>query len=326
MKKRKIFLIIFFFIALIILGILTYFLFIRSWVLSSAQRYLVVGESYLEKNQLSEALKSFKKAEALDSNNSQIHLRLGEIYLQANQFDKAEEEFRQTTRLDPKLVEGYLLGGGIYLKEKDYNQAEENFKIALNYKEDDKIYRYLGEVYLKKLDLIKASENLKRASEINSQNYEASYLLALVLLCQNSKEASRVLSSIGFSFDQNLQKQINLAKNYGEKILKTQNEIYKKALLSELFLKIGFFDLSLEYSQRVLRLNPQYRDGWLLSGKAHFYLGNYQEALVNFKKALPLDPVFGKTYFWLGKTYQKLDLSQLAENNFKKAQFLLENF
>lgn len=316
MKKRKIFLILSL-IILIILGI--YFLLGRPWAKKTAQKYLVLGIGYLEEGQLQKALLKLRKAEVLDSKNPLLHLKLGEIYLQGNQPDQAEEEFRQATRLDPKFAEGYLLLGKVYLQEKDYNRAEENFKIALSYKEDDKIYLKLGEVYLKKLDLQKATESLQKAFKLNPQNYEASSLLALVLLCQNSKEASFVLSSFDFTNDENLQKQIDLTKSYGEKILKTKNEIYRQALLSELFLKIGFFDLALEYSQRAIKDYPGYRDGWLLSGKAYFYLKNHNQALASFKKAQEQDPIFGETYFWLGKTYEELGLPELAKINFKKA-------
>ena len=53
-------------------------------------------------------------------------------------------------------------------------------------------------------------------------------------------------------------------------------------------------------------------------GRAKRILGNYEDAIKNYKKAIELDPTFGGSYSGLGETYRLIENFDLAFKNFDK--------
>lgn len=300
------------------------------WFNNLAYNYEIQANSFYSEKNYQEAILNYQKTLAIQPKNDNVRFKLANTYFLNQNYKNAEEEYKKVQSSNPSFFEPYLNLGILYLEEKKYNQAEEILKKALNINQSDLIYSKLAQTYLFKKDYTKAQENFKKAEELNPQNQEASYFLGITLIALNDAESTNQLVKASlieswqpplfFIPKEELQNNIKIAKEKAQKIFQTKNEAYKNTLTSLLFIKIGFYDFALEYSQKALEKDEDYRDGWINQGLSYYFLENYNQALESFKKAQELDPVYGLTYFWLGKTYQKLNMEDLSSENLKKAE------
>ena len=68
------------------------------------------------------------------------------------------------------------------------------------------------------------------------------------------------------------------------------------------------FEKTFQYVNEALRINPRYRDAYVLKGSTYRQLGNMKLAISSYETAIQQDPEFFEAYFLLGQIYQ-------ADNN-----------
>ncbi|MFX0027111.1 MAG: tetratricopeptide repeat protein [Candidatus Hermodarchaeota archaeon] len=56
------------------------------------------------------------------------------------------------------------------------------------------------------------------------------------------------------------------------------------------------YDKTIESWTKVLTINPKYDTGWIMLGKTYEKMGNYQEALKYYDKALEITPTHPKAH------------------------------
>ena len=100
-------------------------------------------------------------------------------------------------------------------------------------------------------------------------------------------------------------------------------------------ISIEYFDKAIELSS-YLPLN-KYRliKAYDLRGNSNMFLGNFQEAIVDFSKALEIDSQDSYLYFWRGFAYESLmdypnavkdlKVSQQLDPEFELTKILLDN-
>lgn len=64
------------------------------------------------------------------------------------------------------------------------------------------------------------------------------------------------------------------------------------------------FDKTFQYVNEALRINPRYRDAYVLKGSTYRQLGNMKLAISSYETAIQQDPEFFEAYFLLGQIYQ----------------------
>jgi len=91
-------------------------------------------------------------------------------------------------------------------------------------------------------------------------------------------------------------------------------------------ISIEYFDKAIELSS-YLPLN-KYRliKVYHLRGNSNMFLGNYQEAIVDFSKALEIDSKDSYLYFWRGRAYESIMDYPNAVKDLKISQHLDPNF
>ncbi len=65
------------------------------------QNLIELSDFYILSQKFEEAIKSLKKAEKIQKNNSKLYYNLGIAYEGLNENDKARESFRLALKLDP---------------------------------------------------------------------------------------------------------------------------------------------------------------------------------------------------------------------------------
>ena len=100
---------------------------------------------------------------------------------------------------------------------------------------------------------------------------------------------------------------------------KTQDEAVGYSNLGNNYYGIGDYQEAIKDFDRAIELDPKLAGAYWGRGKTYHELGDYQEAIKDFDRAIELNPKLGGAYWSRGKTYQKLGNQQQAKEDFKTA-------
>jgi Tfp pilus assembly protein PilF len=226
----------------------------------------------------------FQKAEILqEKGDSQAALRL---------LERAQE-------LSPKSARTRQVMGSIYEKMGDLDKAEELYKDAAAVNPQFvKVHQSLGELYDKKGEPEKAAKALEAAVEISPNNPDRLTLLGKAYLENGNVEKAQELFKAAIKHD---------PKNPD-----------RHTAIGEIFLKAGHENMAADSFQGSLELkqdvNVYNRLGIALRRK-----GKFKEAIVEYKKALKVDPNDEVLYYNLGRVFMQDQNFMSARKAFNKA-------
>ena len=110
----------------------------RTLLLSSAETFSEgpralngMGNVHADKQELDEAGECYKKALALDPNNSTAWNNLGSVHFDKNELDKAVKCYKKAFALDPKSSGAWNNLGDSYSERNELDEAGECYKKAL---------------------------------------------------------------------------------------------------------------------------------------------------------------------------------------------------
>jgi len=98
---------------------------------------------------------------------------------------------------------------------------------------------------------------------------------------------------------------------------------YEKAVIA---IKYELVDEAIKYLNQALALDPSHYESYNLLGLAHFKKKNFFQAASAYEKCLELRPDQPEVHNNLGFVYQELDFLDKAEDEYKKAYSIDENF
>ena len=132
-----------------------------------------------------------------------------------------------------------------------------------------------------------------KAFRIDSTNMDARLLYADVL---NNREQRTV-------------QEVAIAQNHYKYITNTLPKNIRALVgLASTYAFQQDFEKTFLYVNKALRIDPKYRDAYVLKGSAYRQMGNMERAKSSYETAIQQDPEFFEAYFLLGQIYQ-------AENN-----------
>lgn len=201
--------------------------------------------------------------------------------------------------LNPKSARTRQAMGAIYEKMGDLDKAEELYKeAALVNPQFVKVHQSLGELYEKKGEPEKAAKAIEAAVEISPNNPDRLTLLGKVYLENGNLEKAEELFKAAVKHD---------PKNPD-----------RQTAIGEIFLKAGLEDKAAESFQGSLELkqdvNVYNRLGIALRRK-----GKFKEAILEYKKALKVDPNDEVIYYNIGRAYMQDQNFMSARKAFNKA-------
>lgn len=134
-----------------------------------------------------------------------------------------------------------------------------------------------------------AMEDAARAFRLDSTSNEVRLLYAEVL---NNRE-------------QRTTEDILLAKRHYDFLVKKEPKNLKALVgLASTYAYLQDFEKAFQYINEALRINPRYRDAYILKGSIYVQLGNMDLAKSSYETAVQQDPEFFEAYFRLGQIYQ----------------------
>ncbi len=282
--------------------------------------YNLRAKYYLKNNQLNNALADINKSIQLDEENHIYYLTLSDIYLALGQGEKCEEALQKSFRLSDEDIELLLKLGEINFILKDYKDVIKYLNLALEI--DDKnptAYLIKGYAYLEGGDTARAIDNFLISRNNDENNYDANMQLGLIYsrkknklavdyfntalqINPNSIEALYALAM----FYQNTFEIDKAIKNY-DKILAIDsanaNALYNTGYIYLVFSED--FSRASNYFTRAIQADSTYVNAWYNRGYCKELLGNFNDARMDYQKALDLHTNYQKAIDGLNRLDKK---------------------
>jgi len=158
-----------------------------------AQYAIAQAATYMQNSQNDQAIKSFKKALAMDPQNATAYKYLGSIYLSQGNNNEAIKAYKQLVRIqsNPYLADGsdnapteqdaHISLGNAYLQAKQYANSEKELKTAAKLNPTNPLPDYtLGMQYANTDRLSEAESQFLKVKKISPKDGNVYYALGMV--------------------------------------------------------------------------------------------------------------------------------------------------
>jgi Tfp pilus assembly protein PilF len=236
----------------------------------SADAITVLGQIYVKEKDVRKAKIALKKALELDPVNLRALYAMGEMALTENDFDMATAYFEKVAKLDPRYEGVASKLAEVYLNRQDFSKAK--YYVEQGLKEDPKngmLLLGLGRVLYTEGKYDQAAKHLAQAATIMPDNDEPIYYSLMCLVKQ--KKTDKAMAD---------------ARNALAKF-KRSEKIY--AALAEAYTLASQYDRALKALELAVRINPMYKDGFLLTAELlHKYMKDSAASIANYKRYVSL--------------------------------------
>jgi tetratricopeptide (TPR) repeat protein len=132
--------------------------------------HYLLGELYLYKSRLPEAIAEFRRELSLNPAHAGTYYRLADAYSRDQKYDEAQRLLQQSIRLDPASSGPFILMGKVLQKKGEYDLAVLSLKRALTMDPNNPTTHYLlGGVYRDMGKKEDAATEMKRAEELHAK-------------------------------------------------------------------------------------------------------------------------------------------------------------
>lgn len=277
----------------------------------AAKLFAGVGEYYIEKGDLENAIEQFREATNLDSKNVAAKLGLSEaLALKGN--DRLEKElpkeakalFLEALQYDPKNSAAYFGLGEVYGELEQTTDAIANYEKALeNNKALTEIYVPLGILYFQTGEIAKADDMLTKAVAASPDRAETQYFYGLVRSSQGKYDEAVEAFKKARTIDP------NYAESFGR--------------LGDALVALKRPAEAIPEYQKAVALKNNYFEAWFGLGGAYYDTGNFAESLTAFTNAKRIKNDSWETYAGLGDANLKVGNFNDAASNFNIAATFL---
>jgi tetratricopeptide (TPR) repeat protein len=122
------------------------------------------------------------------------------------------------------------------------------------------------------------------------------------------------------------QKDMSRAEYHYQYIVKKQPKNTKALVgLASTYSYFADFETALQYVNQALRINPKYRDAYIMKGSIFLAQNNRKFAISSYETAIQQDPKFELAYLRLGQLYTEDEKYEIAIEKFRSAVSLNPN-
>ena len=266
-----------------------------------------IGEYYIDKGELDNAVKSFRESTQLDPKNKSAKSGLSEaLALKGNDLlvnDKAETAkffFEEALKNDPSNSAALFGLGEVYAALDKDADAITNYEkaLALN-KGLTEIHVPLGILYYQKGEIAKADTLLTQALATSPNSAETQYFLGLVRYSQNRNDEALAA----------FRKSAQLDPDYAEAFFYTGETLFRQGKQS---------DAIAEY-KKAMALKPNYVEAMVGLGGVYYETDKFTEAIDIFNQVKRLKNDNIDAYINLGDAYRQLGKFNEAESSYNQA-------
>lgn len=270
------------------------------------------AETYLEMNDLNNAVEFFRIALENNPNNEKAKLGLSEAYTRKgdDSFDKTSPEaaialYKQAISYNGAnaaayagIAEAYNANGAKDLAIQNYEKA-----LVLN-KALTTIYEPLGLLYFEKGEIAKADDNLGKALALTPDDPDLQYYVGVVRYKQN-----RTGEAVGA-----LQKALAVNPSSAE----------AHYYLGATYDRMDQGDKAVAEYNNAVKINDNYLEAWFDLGVANYNIGRYEDAVIAYKKVLQIKNDYGQAHANLADVYRQMAMRETNRDK-KRGYFELAN-
>jgi Flp pilus assembly protein TadD len=157
-------------------------------------RLMIVGKNYLDQGDATNALATYKKAQAVFANDADLHLNLANTYLVGGAAAEAIREADEVLKLEPNSAAAYFVKGSAYLRLSNWEEAAKALENALKIDPGEKAtYFQLGRARMGLQQWEAAISAFREGLRMDPNRLHAGprYLLAQALMRAGREEEAR---------------------------------------------------------------------------------------------------------------------------------------
>ena len=255
--------------------------------------YIDMGKNALAKKAIKLGLKQHP-------NTIVLKLLKAELMIFEGAYDEAYRMLKMLQAIEPTNEEIYIQQASIYSKKDNHVKAINALKSALIYTDDQAdILSMIGMEYLFLDDFNEARLNFAKCLSVDFEDYSSLYN---VIYC--------------FDMESKHIEAITYLNNYINK--DPYSEVAWHQLGRQHFI-LDEFDLALRAFDYAVLIDECFVGAYLEKAKTLEKLYRYEEAIENYKATIELDDPTSFAFLRIGICYDKLNLSSLAGQYYKKA-------
>ncbi|HET6639028.1 MAG TPA: tetratricopeptide repeat protein [Gemmatimonadota bacterium] len=249
---------------------------------NQADKHVIFGRDYARSQAYGRALTNFKQALEFDPELARAYYYMGTTYLEMDSLNPALASLQKAVEIDPAYINAYLSIGQAYLEKGDTTQAKGFFEELAAQKADDcQIQVAYGYVMANQLgEVDKGLQAFEKAKQLCPDNAEAYQYLAYAL--PDTRREEKI---------QNFRKYLELTEGKA-----TDPEALQ--YLFGLYLAEEQFTEAAQTIEQALAADPTNASLQLYAGIAQSKLGNHQQAIPYFDKAIELNPDLQDAYLY----------------------------
>jgi tetratricopeptide (TPR) repeat protein len=138
-----------------------------------------MGAFYFHIGEINKAIFHFNKAIEIEPENNSAYFNLSTIYWEMGELTEAKRLLEKVLIYDPRNLRAYYLLSGLALQEKRYSDfiVHQEMILKLRSQYADEIFLNIAQAFALSNDYEKAIEYGKKSIKINSQSFDAHFLL-----------------------------------------------------------------------------------------------------------------------------------------------------
>jgi tetratricopeptide (TPR) repeat protein len=270
---------------------------------NSGDLFLERAALHKENNEIIKGIEDIQRAISLDSLNPKYHLIFGEYCYLASDIGSAKKAMEKSVSLDKGNPDALIKLAEVHLILRDYKSALSKINEALQINERLENGYYMKGFVFKEMGNTKAAlSSFQTAIEVNPNYYDAYIMLGLINASNKNSiaeeyyktaialkpKSAEALYNLGMYYQEN-NKPDKAIETYSQlKIVDPKNALadYNMGYVYLEILKDNKFAIE-NFSAAIKKL-PTYAESHYNRGLAYERLGNFNDALSDYKKALEL--------------------------------------
>ena len=299
--------------------------------------YVALGQIETERGNLEQARRYYLVAVQLHPDTTAAYNNLGHVLLKLNRVDEADAVFREALAQDKTLASAAFGRGEVGISRGQFDVARHFYEHAIQHAPHEPIFHKSLADVLRSIGNSKAAE----ASEMRYRRTLAERYLRQAHWFIENKQPQRALSPLqkaletddlftpalkDYAYIQMQLGKLAVAKQTYQRVLTVEPNSHQALLhLGMIETKLGNVPNAAAHYLTLIKHDPDFMDTYVQLANLREKSGNLAAAEEALTMGIQHDPTWAPGYLWRGKIYQKLDASDMAETDFRRAIQLAPN-